>query len=107
MQADSLIGAIPMRSTNLIVNAKQRSSTPLKRGLWSATLHTIANLKLNAKWLAHSAFQADPIGFESRQLHQSNALVVELADTLRSDRSDASHAGASPAEGTNSWAKPK
>ena len=63
--------------------------------------------KLNAKWLAHSAFQADPIGFESRQLHQSNALVVESADTLRSDRSDASRAGASPAEGTNLWAKPK
>src|SRR5215469_1455027 len=60
-----------MRSTNVIVNAKQRSSTPLKRGLWSATLHAIANPKLNAKWLAHSAFQADDIGFESRQLHQS------------------------------------
>ena len=96
-----------MRSTNRIENAKQRSSTPLKRGLWSATLHTIANAKLNAKWLAHAALQADPIGFESRQLHQSVALVVESADTLRSERSDTSRAGASPAEGTNLWQKAK
>ena len=90
-----------MRSTNMIVNAKQRSSTPLKRGPWSATLHTIANLKLNAKWLAHSAFQADPIGLESRQLHQSMPSWWNQADTLRSGRSDASRAGANPAEGTN------
>ena len=31
----------------------------------------------------------------------NEALVVEQADTLRSDRSDASRAGANPAEGTN------
>jgi hypothetical protein len=30
----------------------------------------------------------------------ANALVVESADTLRSERSDASRAGANPAEGT-------
>ena len=35
------------------------------------------------------------------------ALVVESADTLRSERSDASRAGASPAEGTNLWQKAK
>ena len=33
------------------------------------------------------------------------ALVVEQADTLRSERSDASRAGANPAEGTNLWQK--
>jgi hypothetical protein len=77
------------------------SGTPLKRSLAGSSPATFTNLKLNAKWLAHSAFQADPIGFESRQLRQSMPSWWNQADTLRSDRSDASRAGANPAEGTN------
>jgi hypothetical protein len=68
LQADSLIGAIPMRSTNMM----------------------IANPKVRVP-------AASPV----------NALVVESADTLRSERSDASRAGANPAEGTNLWQKAK
>lgn len=77
-----------------------RSSTPLKRGLWSATLHTIANLKLNAKWLAHSAFQADPIGFESRQLHQPMPSWWNQQTRYAQNVVTRVVAGASPAEGT-------
>src|SRR6185437_12276670 len=47
------------------------SSAPLTRSLAGSSPATFANLKLNAKWLARSAFQADPIGFESRQLRRA------------------------------------
>src|SRR5580658_10711500 len=61
-----------MRSTKMIVNAKQPEQHASQAWPMECNSpHDRKITKLNAKWLAHSAFQADPIGFESRQLHQS------------------------------------
>jgi hypothetical protein len=43
LQADSLIGAIPMRSTSMNANAKQPSATPLERVLANASFAAFTN----------------------------------------------------------------
>src|SRR5215467_9631829 len=78
-----------------------RSSTPLKRGLWSATLHTIAKHEAECKVARALCLSSRPYRVRVPTASPVDALVVESADTLRSERSDASRAGASPAEGTN------
>ena len=70
--------------------------------------HTIANRKLNAKWLAHSAFQADPIGFEYRQLHQCPRGGIEQTHHVQTvARSDSSVRVQVLPGAPIMWAKPK
>lgn len=123
LQADSLIGASPIFSTNLdrstsgevacLSSSQGRIETDtvyqfeafdFRRG------HQVLNL---ARWDRHP--YASPIHAKSDGRRAALSLVLvntsftflcpcgETADTLRLERSDFGHAGATPARGTSQW----